>query len=104
MKYIILAILDMKKSVEKNHTGAYAAQSAYFIILSFFPMILMLLSLLQFTNIGKADIYQLIVTFVPVGFQSFFIGIVDEIYSNTIATISISAVVTVWSAGKVLWH
>lgn len=90
----------MKKNIEKNHTGAYAAQSAYFIILSFFPMILMLLSLIQYTSIGKADIYQLIVSFVPIGFQSFFIGIVDEIYSNTIATISLSAVVTVWSAGK----
>ncbi len=93
-------ILDMKRDMEKSHVGAYAAQSAYFIILSFLPLIILLLSVIQFTGIGKTDLYHLIRDVVPSGFQSWLFGIIDEMYSRTVATVSISALVTVWSAGK----
>lgn len=97
---IIEAVLEMKSDMEKSHVGAYAAQSAYFIILSFLPLIILLLSVIQFTGIGKADLYGLIRDVVPVGFQSWLFGIIDEMYSRTVATVSVSALVTVWSAGK----
>jgi membrane protein len=100
MLRLIAALLDIKNDIVKSHVGAYAAQSAYFIMLSFFPLIIMLLSLIQFTGIGKADLYGLIQAFVPMGFQSWLISIIDEMYSRTIATISISGLVTIWSAGK----
>lgn len=97
---LIAAVLDMKRDMEKSHVGAYAAQSAYFIILSFLPLIILLLSLIQYTGIGKADLYGLIQNFIPMNFQSWLIGITDEMYSHTIAAVSLSALVTVWSAGK----
>lgn len=96
----VFMVLEMKRDMEKSHVGAYAAQSAYFIMLSFLPLIIMLLTLIQFTGIGQGDLYQLIKDLAPAGFQSFFIGIVNEMYSRTVATVSISAVVTAWSAGK----
>ena len=96
----IAAAWDMKKDMEKCHVGAYAAQSSYFIILSFLPLIIMLLSLIQFTGIGKGDLYSLIRFFLLIGFQSWLLGIIDEMYSRTLATVSISAIVTAWSAGK----
>ncbi len=70
------------------------------IILSFLPLIILLLSMIQFTGIGKAELYDLIRDVVPLGFQSWLLGIIDEMYSRTVATVSISALVTVWSAGK----
>ncbi len=100
MLRLAAALYDMKKEMEKSHVGAYAAQSAYFLMLSFLPLILMLLSLIQFTDIGKADIYRLIQNLVPVGFQSLLVGIVNEMYSRTVAAVSLSALVTAWSAGK----
>lgn len=97
---LIRAALEMKRDMERSHVGAYAAQSAYFIMLSFLPLMIMLLSMIQYTHIGKADIYELIQEIVPVGFQSWILGIVDEMYSHTMAAISLSAIVTAWSAGK----
>lgn len=52
------------------------------------------------SGVGKADLYNLIQTVIPLGFRSWVIGMVDEMYSRTIATISLSALVMVWSAGK----
>ena len=97
---LITSILDIKREMEKNHVGAYAAQSAYFIMLSFLPLIILLLSVIQFTGLGKADLYELIRDVIPLGFQSWLLGILDEMYSRTVATVSISALLTVWSAGK----
>ena len=97
---LIRAALEMKRDMERSHVGAYAAQSAYFIMLSFLPLMIMLLSMIQYTHIGKADIYELIQEIVPVGFQSWILGIVDEMYSHTMAAVSLSAIVTAWSAGK----
>ncbi|MDO4261060.1 MAG: YihY/virulence factor BrkB family protein [Eubacteriales bacterium] len=100
MGRLIKTVLEMKRDITKSHVGAYAAQSAYFIMLSFLPLIIMLLSLIQFTGIGKADLYRLIQDLVPQGFQSWLFGIIDEMYTRTVATVSLSALVTVWSAGK----
>ena len=97
---LIRAALEMKRDMERSHVGAYAAQSAYFIMLSFLPLMIMLLSMIQYTHIGKADIYELIQEIVPVGFQSWILGIVDEMYSHTMAAVSLSAIVAAWSAGK----
>ena len=97
---LIRAALEMKRDMERSHVGAYAAQSAYFIMLSFLPLMIMLLSMIQYTHIGKAAIYELIQEIVPVGFQSWILGIVDEMYSHTMAAVSLSAIVTAWSAGK----
>ena len=97
---LIRAALEMKRDMERSHVGAYAAQSAYFIMLSFLPLMIMLLSMIQYTHIGKADIYELIQEIVPVGFQSWILGIVDEMYSHTMAAVSLSAIVTAWSPGK----
>ena len=80
---LIEAVLDMKRDMEKSHVGAYAAQSAYFIILSFLPLIIMLLSVIQFTGIGKSDLYQLIQEVVPVGFQGWIFAIIDEMSTST---------------------
>ena len=100
LRRLIIMILEIKKDLESTHVGAYAAQSAYFIILSFLPLTIMLLSLVQFTGVGKADLYNLIQTVIPLWFRSWVIGMVDEMYSRTIDKISLSALVMVWSAGK----
>lgn len=100
MWHLIRTVLDVKKEMEESHVGAYAAQSAYFIMLSFLPLILLLLTMIQFTGIGKSNLYHLIQDVIPLGFQSWLLGILDEMYSRTAATVSISALVTVWSAGK----
>ena len=93
-------IMEIKRNIADNHVSAYAAQAAYFIMLSLIPLLILLLSMIQFTGIGKADFYSLIQHLVPQGFQSWMLSIIDEMFSRTVATVSLSAVVTIWSAGK----
>ncbi|MCC8163352.1 MAG: YihY/virulence factor BrkB family protein [Lachnospiraceae bacterium] len=97
---VIGTVLEIKRDMDEKHVGAYAAQSAYFIILSFLPLIILLLSAIQYTGIEKAELYGMIESFIPLGFQSWVMSLIDEMYSRAIAAISLSALMTAWSAGK----
>ena len=69
MRRLIFMIMEIKRNIADNHVSAYAAQAAYFIMLSLIPLLILLLSMIQFTGIGKADFYSLIQHLVPQGFH-----------------------------------
>lgn len=85
---------------QEHRLNAAAAHAAFFIILSFIPCIILLFSLLQFTSIDKVDVLVLVQNIVPRNMLTFFTGIIGEAYQKTATTISISALVAVWSAGR----
>lgn len=85
----------------RHHVGAYAAQSAFFFILSLIPLMLLLLTIIQFTPITKADILTAMLDIVPEKhMQSFLMDIVNEVYNQSRTFIPVSAVIAIWSASK----
>lgn len=83
-----------------DQIGTYAAQSAFFIILSAIPFLMVLLSLLKYTFLGKADLLNAMQTFCPDYLLPLLISIVDEVYEHSSGLLSVTAVVAVWSAAK----
>ena len=83
-----------------DHVGAYAAQTAYFIMLSFFPFIILLVTLIRYTSITPADVYEAARAIFPASMDSFILSLINEVYSKTAVTVSVSAIVAAWSAGK----
>lgn len=101
MRKIIDKIMNFADQVTKNHTGAYAAQSAYFFILSLIPIILLLLTIVQYTPVTKADVMTAAVMVFPEeNMQSFIVGIVNQVYNQSQTVIPVTALVALWSAGK----
>ena len=87
-------------ALKDDHVGAYAAQSAYFIILSIFPFMMILISVIQYTPITQEQIYEIVRLIVPASTDSYVMDIIDELYSRGAVTISLSALAAAWSAGK----
>ena len=56
MMKTINKIREITGQVSQKHVGAYAAQSAYFFVLSMIPIILLLLAIIQYTPVTKADV------------------------------------------------
>lgn len=83
-----------------DQVGAFAAQAAYFILLSFIPFLMLLMTLVRFTFITEDMVQTLIVQIVPAEFQKLVLEIVSEVYDKSSATVTISAVAALWSAGK----
>ena len=70
---------------KRDKINAYSAQSAFFIILSTIPFLMVFSSLLQYTPITEG---------------TFLISITDEVYNRSVGIISITAIVAIWSAAK----
>ena len=86
--------------VNKDHIPEYVGEASFFMILSFIPFIMLLFSLLQFTNIDRLSMMNMMNAIVPENMISFFSDIINEVYSKSFGTISISAFIAVWSAGR----
>lgn len=93
----VQTILDV---FQEHRLNAAAAHAAFFIILSFIPCVILLFSLLQFTSIDKVTITVMIQKMLPREMQTFFAGIIRDAYNRTASTVSLSALATVWSAGR----
>ena len=97
---ILTKVGDFLKQLEKHHVNEYAIQCAYYIILSFIPFLILLFSLIQFTNIGQEIIFFLIKDIFPGNISEFIEGIIREASFKSIGTLSISVVFLLWSAGR----
>lgn len=104
---MLLSILKIYQKMQsftnelnEKHVSAYAAKTAYFIMLSFIPILMLLFTLLQFTPLHKADVLSLFVGVFPSSIDPLVISIVDEIYGKSGTLISISAIIVLWTAGK----
>ena len=98
-KEIVLGFID--RSVE-DHIGAYAAQAAYFLFLSFIPFILFLTTLIRYTDLSYNMLSSMIRGVVPRNLQSFVMELVSEVYNRNTAIVPITALLALWSAGKAI--
>ena len=93
-------ILGFMKRMQEDHIGAYAAQSAYFLIMSFIPFVLVLTAIVQYTPLTYKVVRQAIIGFVPDNLQEFVLKIIAEVFTKSVAVLPISGVFALWSSGK----
>ena len=97
-------ILDkLFSNMNEDHIGEFSAQCSYYTILSFIPFIILLITMIQYTSIEQQAIFDAISKIIPSSMNDMVVGIVREVYSKSIGTISISIIFTLWSAGKGLY-
>jgi membrane protein len=90
------------RKIRDEHVSAFSAQAAFFIIISFFPFIMLLLSMIKFTQIEESDMLKLFTQVFPTAVNPFMVTIIDQIFHTTTSStlISVTAITTLWSAGK----
>ena len=91
------------KNMREDHVSEFSAQCSYYTILSFIPFVILLITLIQYTHIDQQTLFNVISKIIPSSMNEFVLGIVKEVYSKSIGTISISIIFTLWSAGKGLF-
>ncbi len=94
---------DLSKNMKKDHISESSAQCSYYTILSFIPFIMLVLTLIQYTGIEPQTLFDVISRVIPSSMSEIVLGIVQEVYSKSLGTISISVVFTIWAAGKGLY-
>ena len=93
-------IRDVMNKLNEKHVSAYAAKTAYFIMLSFIPFLMLFCTIIRYTPLNKADVLSFFVGAFPSSVDPLVISMIDEIYGKSSAVLSVSVVVVLWSAGK----
>lgn len=106
MKWIWMKMKESRisrilRQLQALEISVYAAHAGYFIILSAFPTLVLLLGLLRYTHLQAADLMNLMAEFLPEPLQPYAWDLISGTYENTSkAVLSVSALTALWSAGK----
>ncbi len=101
MKERIKDITRFASATKDEHMGAFAAQSAFFIFLSFFPIINIIISLPKFLYLKEDQVLDIIYYVLPNRFESYIGDLVVEMYQHSSGSLTIiSFVIAIWSAAK----
>lgn len=87
--------------LRKLEISAHAAHACYFLVLSLFPTLVLLLGLLRYTPLQAADLMELVSGFLPTALQPYAWNLISQTYGRTSRMVlSASALTALWSAGK----
>ena len=79
----------------------HSARTGFFLILSLFPSLLLLLGLLRYTSFGTEDLLDLLEGMLPHSFLGIAEALIDASYRHSSGmVISVSALAALWSASK----
>lgn len=102
---MVRAVYDMVKAFLKklraDAVSAFAAQAAFFVILSFIPFFIFLLTLLKYLPIPIESLLRGTEKVFPVALHEFVAPLLEEVFSNTTkALLSVSVITALWSASR----
>ena len=87
--------------LSRFRVGLYAAHASFFMILSLFPGLVLILGLLRYAGLGGENLLALIEGFIPEVLLPTVRNIVRLTYQNTTGTVlSLSAAAALWSASR----
>ena len=91
---------DFGKHMGRKNISAYAASTAFFIFLSLIPALMLLCSLLPYTPITEANLMTVAKDISPDAVNPLLVNVITEVYGQSAGIVSVTAIATLWSAGK----
>lgn len=85
---------------KKDSISAFAAQSAFFLLLSLIPFLMVFSSLLQYTVVSEAMLLGIVNEIMPEYLAPFMISVIHEVYHKSVGIVSVTAILAIWSAAK----
>ena len=103
-KMITIRKIPLKRissALSEKTFSAYAAQTAFFLMLSFFPFLIFCFALLRNTPLTEDMFIHFLLAIVPGSFQDFFSTIIHDIYNNSsTSVVSITIISAIWLSSK----
>ncbi|MBK3495794.1 YihY/virulence factor BrkB family protein [Viridibacillus sp. YIM B01967] len=94
-------LMEYIKRLQDADISGFSAQLAYFFLLSFFPLLIFLVTLLPFLNIDQDQVYLFLNAILPEQVYSLINGTISEVLQNRNGgLLSIGVIGTIWSASK----
>lgn len=89
------------KKLTRDNITLYAATTSFFIIICFFPFVIILFTIIQYTPITASVLTSFFRNLVPEPIMPIITSVINEIYGrSSTAFISITIIAMLWIAGK----
>ena len=93
---------DFSWQMTKKNIGAFAASTAFFLFLSMIPLLMALCAILPYTSLTEANLIAALTQFTPDAMDTLVVSVVSDVYARSAGTITVFAIVTIWSAAKAM--
>lgn len=93
---------DFNWQMAKKNIAAFAASTAFFLFLSMIPLLMALCAILPYTALTEDNLISAIMRFTPDAMNGLVISVVSDVYARSAGTVTIFAIVTIWSASKAM--
>ena len=99
---LILIGKDFSGQMTRKNISAFAASAAFFLFLSMVPLLMALCAILPYTSLTAENLIMAFMKVVPESMGGFVENVVYDVYTRTAGTITVFALVTIWSAAKAM--
>lgn len=101
IRSLIRLINSFSKKLSADNVSAFSTQAAFFLIISFFPFAMFLLTLLNYLPFSKPELLSAIESVFPQTVAVYLSDILDELLEKSSGTVlSLSAIATLWASSK----
>ena len=100
LNQILVFLIRVGQKSTADRIAAYAAQAAFFILLSVFPFAMFLLQMMRFLPISQESLLFTVDTIFPEYLLPTLHEILQEIYSSAPNLVTITIVTTLWAASN----
>lgn len=97
---ILAGLRSFSQGMLSRKISTYSAAGAYYLFMSLVPMTMLLCAVLQYTPFTEELVMSLLAEYVPESMFELVASIVSTIYRGGGAALTISVVLTIWSASK----
>lgn len=104
LQSLISIIRIFIKKLKDDSVSAYAAQAAFFIMVSFFPFSMFLLTMIQFLPITENDLTSMVADVLPEALSPLLFDLLSEVYTaSTTVVVSATLLTTLWASSKAFY-
>lgn len=93
---------DFNWQMTRKNISAFAASTSFFLFLSMIPLLMALCAILPYTRLTEENLLMAITKFTPDAMNGLVVSVVSDVYARSAGTITIFAIVTIWSASKAM--
>lgn len=92
---------NFSRKIRDDFISAFSAQAAFFIIISFFPFVMFLLTLLHYLPLTEPSLVNMITQYLPSSIRELLVDIIGELYNKASTTlVSVTVITALWSAAR----
>lgn len=89
------------KKIKDDYVNAFSAQAAFFIIISFFPFVMFLLTMVR-SIYSENALLRIITDITPKMLNPYVVSTITKLYEQAGTILSVSALTALWSASKAI--